>query len=144
MVWMNCSRSPPLSLMRAGHDTIIGLRVPPKWLATCLVHWKGVFMACAHEAGKWLKCLGPPQLVQGLEVVLPARGITVEEQILVERALEPAFGARAVVARDIDDERVVSVEERLHGVDDPAHLVVGLRPVGREHFHHARVEALLI
>ena len=39
---------------------IIGLRVPPKWLATCLVHWKGVFIACAQDDGKWLKCFGPP------------------------------------------------------------------------------------
>ncbi len=57
---MNWLRSPPLSLMRAGQEMIIGLRVPPKWLATCLVHWNGVSIACAQPAGKWLKCLGPP------------------------------------------------------------------------------------
>ena len=49
-----------MSLIRAGHETIIGLRVPPKWLATCLVHWNGVFIACAQARGKWLKCFGPP------------------------------------------------------------------------------------
>jgi len=38
--------------IRAGHETIIGLRVPPKWLATCLVHWNGVSMAHAHSAVK--------------------------------------------------------------------------------------------
>src|SRR5262249_37872210 len=59
-VWRNCSRRPPLSLIRAGHETTIGLRVPPKWLATCLVHWNGVFIACAHAEGKWLKYFGPP------------------------------------------------------------------------------------
>jgi hypothetical protein len=47
--------------MRSGHATIIGLRVPPKWLATCFVHWKGVFIACAQEDEKWLKCFGPPK-----------------------------------------------------------------------------------
>src|SRR6185436_19859164 len=35
MTCVNCDRSPPRSLILAGHDTIIGLRVPPKWLATC-------------------------------------------------------------------------------------------------------------
>jgi hypothetical protein len=60
MTWVNWLRRPPLSLMWSGHEMIIGLRVPPKWLAICLVHWNGVFMACAHAAGKWLNCLGPP------------------------------------------------------------------------------------
>ncbi len=41
-------------------EQVNGLRVPPKWLATCLVHWNGVFIACAQDEGKWLKCLGPP------------------------------------------------------------------------------------
>ena len=45
---------PPRSLMRAGQEMIIGLRVPPKWLATCLVHWNGVSIACAQADRKWL------------------------------------------------------------------------------------------
>ena len=28
----------------------IGLRVPPRWLATCLPHWNGVLPAHAHAA----------------------------------------------------------------------------------------------
>ena len=43
----NCRRTPPLSLIRAGQATINRLRVPPKWLAICFVHWNGVSMACA-------------------------------------------------------------------------------------------------
>ena len=27
------------------------LRVPPKWLATCLAHWNGVSIACAQPIG---------------------------------------------------------------------------------------------
>ena len=31
-----------------GQWTIVPLRVPPKWEATCLVHWYGVSMAWAQ------------------------------------------------------------------------------------------------
>ncbi len=68
IVWRNWLRSPPLSLIRAGQETIIGLRVPPKWLATCLVHWNGVSIACAQADGKWLKCFGPADLVDRLQL----------------------------------------------------------------------------
>ncbi len=46
-----------MALIPFGQCTTIGLRVPPKWLATCLVHWNGEFIAQAlclengwHEA----------------------------------------------------------------------------------------------
>src|SRR5882724_13710380 len=42
---MNWLRSPPLSLIFAGQETIIGFRVPPKCDATCFVHWNGVSIA---------------------------------------------------------------------------------------------------
>ena len=32
----------------------MGLRVPPKWEATCLVHWKGVFTAQPQPTAKWV------------------------------------------------------------------------------------------
>jgi hypothetical protein len=38
MTWWNWWRMPPLSLMRAGQDMAMPLRVPPKWEATSLVH----------------------------------------------------------------------------------------------------------
>ncbi len=38
--------------MRFGQATTIGSRVPPRWLAICLPHWKGVFWACAQAAAK--------------------------------------------------------------------------------------------
>ena len=52
MTWWNWLRSPPLSVIFAGQETIIGLRVPPKCEATCLVHWNGVFIAQAQADGK--------------------------------------------------------------------------------------------
>ena len=45
MTWVNCERTPPFSSMPDGQWTMVPLRVPPQWEATCLVHWKGVFIA---------------------------------------------------------------------------------------------------
>ena len=47
----NCVRRLPLSLMRAGQEMTMPLRVPPKCEAICLVHWNGVSMACAQPTG---------------------------------------------------------------------------------------------
>ena len=60
ITWRNWERMPPLSLILAGQEMTSGFRVPPKWLATCLVHWNGVFIACAQALGKWLNHFGPP------------------------------------------------------------------------------------
>ena len=48
ITWQNCERISPLALMPFGQCTIVPLRVPPKCDATCLVHWYGVFIACAQ------------------------------------------------------------------------------------------------
>ena len=51
MTWVNW-RAAALSLMRAGQETTIGLRVPPRWEATCLPHWNGVLPAQAQAQAK--------------------------------------------------------------------------------------------
>ena len=48
MTWLNCERISPLALMPFGQWTMVPLRVPPQCEATCLVHWYGVFIACAQ------------------------------------------------------------------------------------------------
>ncbi|MNV37196.1 hypothetical protein D3C71_1287070 [compost metagenome] len=60
ITWVNWVRVWPPAWNFAGHFTIIGLRVPPRWLATCLVQGKGVSIAKAQPAGKWLKCISVP------------------------------------------------------------------------------------
>src|SRR5581483_4577928 len=60
LTWVNWPRSPPLSLIRFGHATTIGSRVPPRWLATCLPHWNGVFPAHAQAQAKCGAKFGPP------------------------------------------------------------------------------------
>ena len=56
----------------------------------------------------------------------------VEERDLVGRAERAAFGARAVVAVDVDDQRVVELAHVLDGLDDAADLVVVVGGVGGE------------
>jgi hypothetical protein len=65
-----------------------------------------------------VEVLGTPELVDDLEVVLPLLHDPVEEQVLVDRAFDAALGARAVVARDVEDQRVVGVGQLLDGLDD--------------------------
>ena len=48
MTWWNWERSSPRAWKPFGQCTIVPLRVPPKWEATCLVHWYGVSMAWAQ------------------------------------------------------------------------------------------------
>ena len=60
MTWWNCERISPLALMPVGQWTTIPLRVPPKWEATCLVHWNGVLPASAQPMEKCGKVIGPP------------------------------------------------------------------------------------
>ena len=39
MTWWNWLRTSPLPAIPFGQRTMVPLRVPPQWLATCLVHW---------------------------------------------------------------------------------------------------------
>ena len=72
MTWWNCERNPPLIAIRAGQETIRGLRVPPKWEAICLVHWKGVLIAQAQPTAKWGRWWGRPLGQVGLPVLSSA------------------------------------------------------------------------
>ena len=91
MTWMNCVAHSALVLDPRRPDTIIGLRVPPKWLATCLVHWNGVFIACAQAAGKWLKCFGPPSSSMTLRLSCHVSGKPLKNRFsLIEPSMPPS------------------------------------------------------
>ena len=64
------------------------------------------------------------------ELVLHRHGNAIEGGELVRRAVEHAFGARAVVAADVDDQGVVEFAEVFDRLDDPADLMVGVGEVG--------------
>lgn len=87
--------------------------------------------------------LGAPHVV---ELHLHVRGHhvdAVEERDLVGRAERTTLGAGAVVAVDVDDQRVVELAHVRDGLDDPADLVVVVRRVGGENFHLANEQLLL-
>ena len=58
---VNWARTSPSALIPPGQCTTMGLRVPPRWEATCLPHWNGVFPAQAHAAEQCGALSGPPQ-----------------------------------------------------------------------------------
>ena len=62
---------------------------------------------------------------------------------LIEGAVQSAFGAGAVVAADVDDERVVEFALVLNLLDHAADLMIGVGGVSGEDLGLARVEFLL-
>ena len=86
----------------------------------------------------------PAEFVDHLEGVLPFFDEAVEEQVLVDRSFKAALGAGTIVARDVDEDGIVGIGQLLHRIDDAAHFIVALRPVGGEHFHHTGIKALLV
>ncbi len=73
--------------------------------------------------------VGTPERVP--EVLrLHRHGNTIECGVLVRRAVEHAFRARAVVAADVDDQGVVEFAEVFDRLDDAADLIVGVGKVG--------------
>ncbi len=51
---------------------------------------------------------------------------TVEHSNLVEAAVRRSFGGGAVVADDVEDQRVVKNFQLIQGIEQPADLVVGV------------------
>src|SRR4051794_1218280 len=99
MTCVNWVRRPPLSAMPRGQLTTIGLRVPPRWEATCLPHWKGVLPAHGPGGGVVRRHdLRPPRLQAAVlldqrQLLLAAQHDPVLHRQLVERPREAAFHA---------------------------------------------------
>jgi hypothetical protein len=70
--------------------------------------------------------LGAAPLVDELEHVLDLFVHAVEVGVLVEHAVLAALAAGAVVAGDVEDQRVVGLADRLEGLEHAADLVVGV------------------
>ena len=68
----------------------------------------------------------------------------VQRHHLVVRALGPALGARAVVADDVEENRVVELAERLELRGEAPDFVVGVLGEAGEGFHLALEQALLV
>ncbi len=74
--------------------------------------------------------VGAPGIVEVLQLVFDRDVDAVEHGDLVGRADQRSLGAGAVVAADVDDERVVELAHVLHGLDHAADLVVGVGQIG--------------
>ena len=64
--------------------------------------------------------------------------------VLVGRAEQRSFGAGAVVAVDVDDQRVVELAHVFHGLDHAADLVVGIGSVACVDLRLPREQSLFI
>ena len=64
------------------------------------------------------------------KLILDRHRDAIKGRELVRCAVEHAFGARTVVATDVDDQGVVAFAEVFDGLDDAADLVVGVGKVG--------------
>ena len=88
--------------------------------------------------------LGAPDVVE-LHLHVDGQLVeAVEERDLVGRAQRPALGAGAVVAVDVDDQRVVELAQVLEGLDHAPDLVVVVGGVGGEDLDLADEELLLL
>ncbi len=78
------------------------------------------------------------------EVDVRALGLVVEVGHLVVQTVHPAFGARPIVAGDVEDQRVVDLAQIFDRLDHPAGLGIGHVQVGREDLGLAGEELLLL
>src|SRR5262245_50153492 len=67
-----------------------------------------------------------PNVVEVLELVSDRHIDAVEHGNFVGRADERTFGARTIVAADVDDERIVELAHVFDRLDDAANLMVGI------------------
>src|SRR5262249_46927226 len=64
------------------------------------------------------------------KLVFDRYGNAIEGGELVRRAVKHAFGAGAVVATDVNDQRVVEFAQVFNGLNDATDLIVGISEVG--------------
>ena len=110
-------------------------RMPPSFEAFCLNQLNGVSKAQRPARGHVvIGLLGAPHVVP-LHLHLDWHLVyAVEERDFIGRSERTALGAGAVVAIDIDDQRVVELAHLFDGVDHTADLVVAVRGIGSKDF----------
>ena len=145
MMWWNWLRMPPLSVMRPGHAMAMPWRTPPKCEAICLVQENGVSNAQAHGTAMCgIGLVGAPGVVEILQLVLDRHLDSVEHGHFVRRAEQCAFGTGAIVAVDVDDQRVVELAHVVDCLDHAADFVVGVGDVGGEDIDLAEEHLLFV
>ena len=115
-------------------------RPPPE--VTSLPYVNGVEVAYAHA---WIGAVRPraAEVVEALGEVVERLRDAVPVAQLVHGAVQAPLGGRAVVAGDVDDERVVEFAGLIDGFDDAAHLVIRVLDRAAEDLHPASADALV-
>ena len=93
------------------------LRVPPKSEATCFIQPNGASKRHRPAGGHVRVGLGAAPLVDELQHVLDLLLHAVEVGVLVEHAVLAALAAGAVVADDVEDQRVVDLPDLLERLE---------------------------
>lgn len=141
----NCSRSAPLSLIRAGprhrHVLVDAAQTRGVLLEPVERRVEGPRPAGRHVV---VRLLGSPDVVE-LQLHFGGQRLdAVEERHFVGRTHRPTLGAGAVVTVDVDDQCVVELAEVLVLLDDAADLVVAVRRVRGEDLDLADEQLLLV
>ena len=109
-----------------------------------MVHLNGVSKAHDHATDMCGVVCAEPQDIVEFQLDLDGNIDALNRGHVERRAERGAFGARAVVAADIDDERVVELAQVVDGLDHPADFVVGVGHIGGEDIRLADEQLLLI
>jgi hypothetical protein len=74
-----------------------------------------------------VECRGAAQVVHMRHHLLEVFGNAVENRHLVKQTLQRSLGAGAIVALDVDDQRVIQLSHVIYRLVDAAHLRVAVR-----------------
>ena len=130
MTWWNCQRMPPLSVMWPGQEIAMPLPRAAEEGRNLLGPFVGRVEGPGPRHGHVVVgVLGAPGVVE-FHLVGDRQFDAVELQHLARRAVRRAFGGGAIVAADVDDERVVELAHVLDRLDHAADLVVGVGEIG--------------
>jgi hypothetical protein len=88
--------------------------------------------------------VGSPDVIEVLQLRFDGNHDLVEHGDFVRGAIQSPFGAGAIVALDVDDQRVVELALVFNLLDDAADFVVGVGRVGSEHVYLAQEHFLLV
>jgi len=110
MTCMNCSRRPPLSLMRAGHEIAMFCRMPPSFEAFCLNQVKGVSKAPGPARRHVIVGLfGAPDAIPFHLICYGHRDKPLKNATSLGVPNGPPSALVPFVAVDVDDERVIEL-----------------------------------
>ncbi len=148
MQCVNCERRSPSRLEPVGPGDDHRVACPAQMARHLLapLEWR---IAGPRPGGRdvWCRVVVAPRLdaavlVDQLQLLLRGEVDAVQERHLVERARGGPFEARAVVAPDVEDQRVVEVAHLLDGVEEASGVPVGVVLEARVDLHLPGVELL--